>query len=94
MRERKETEIRKISLEAEGVRIGEGLAKLGLSLQRRLSGIQLQGGELERDFAHSAIWINPSELEIDKIVQLANDYRKAIVALKQISAQLSQAGWQ
>lgn len=95
MRERKETELRKIALEAEGARIGTNLAKVGQGLQRRLSGIQLQGENLEPDFLHSAVWIEPSELDdINKIVQLANDYRGAIKTLKQISAQLSQAGWQ
>src|SRR6478736_7590042 len=73
MRERKETEIRKVALEAEGARIGENLAKLGLSVQRRLSGIQLLGGDLESDFAQSVVWIEPSELDANRIVQLAND---------------------
>jgi hypothetical protein len=94
MRERKETEIRKVALEAEGARIGENLAKLGLSIQRRLSGIQLQGRELESDFAQSVVWIEPSELDANRIVQLANDYRVAIKTLKQLSTQLAQAGWQ
>jgi hypothetical protein len=93
MRERKETEIRKVALEAEGVRIGENLAKLGLNIQRRLSGIQLQGGELESDFSNSVVWIEPSELDTNRIVQLANDYREAIKTLKQISTQLAQTGW-
>lgn len=93
MRERKETEIRKVALEAEGVRIGENLAKLGLNIQRRLSGIQLQGGDLESDFSHSVVWIEPSELDANRIVQLANDYREAIKTLKQISTQLAQTGW-
>jgi NAD(P)H-nitrite reductase large subunit len=95
MRERKETEIRKIALEAEGARIGGNLAVLGQGLQRKLSGIQLQGEHLESDFLHSAVWIKPCELEeTSKIVKLANDYREAIKALKQISQQLVQAGWQ
>lgn len=94
MRERKETEIRKIALEAEGVRIGTNLAKVGQGLQKRLSGVQLQGEKLEPDFLHTAVWIEPSELEdIHKIVQLANDYREAVKTLKQISAQLAQDGW-
>lgn len=94
MRERKETEGRKIALEAEGARIGANLAKVGQGLQRRLSGIQLQGEDLEPDFLHTAVWIEPSELEdINKIVQLANDYRETIKTLKQISAQLAQDGW-
>jgi len=67
---------------------------LGQSLQKRLSGIQLLGQDLEPDFLHSAVWIEPSELEeVNKIVQLANDYREAIKRSKQISTQLSQAGW-
>ena len=95
MRERKETEIRKVALEAEGARIGANLAMVAQGLQRRLSGIQLQGEDLESDFLHSAVWIEPSELEeINKIVQLANDYRAAIKTLRLISAQLAQAGWQ
>lgn len=95
MRERKETEIRKVALEAEGARIGANLAMVAQGLQRRLSGIQLQGEDLESDYLHSAVWIKPSELEeINKIVQLANDYREAIKTLRQISAQLAEAGWQ
>ena len=94
MRERKETEIRKIALEAEGARIGAILARIGQGLQKRLSGIQLQGEGLEPDFLHSAVWIEPSELEeVNKIVQLANDYREVIKTSRQISTQLSQAGW-
>jgi hypothetical protein len=94
MRERKETEIRKIALEAEGARIGAILARMGQALQKKLSGIQLQGEDLEPDFLHAAVWIEPSELEeIKKIVQLANDYREAIKTSRQISTQLSQAGW-
>jgi hypothetical protein len=94
MRERKETEIRKIALEAEGARIGAILARMGQGLQKKLSGIQLQGEALEPDFLHSAVWIEPSELEeIKKIVQLANDYREAIKTSRKISTQLSQAGW-
>jgi hypothetical protein len=94
MRERKETEVRKIALEAEGARIGAILAKMGQGLQKRLSGIQLRGEDLEPDFLHSAVWIEPSELEeINKIVQLANDYREAIKTSRRISTQLSQAGW-
>jgi len=94
MRERKETEVRKIALEAEGARIGAILARMGQGLQKRLSGIQLQGEDLEPEFSHSAVWIEPSELEeINKIVQLAKDYRETIKTSRQISTQLSQAGW-
>jgi len=94
MRERKETETRKIALETEGARIGAILARIGQALQKKLSGIQLQGEALEPDFSHSAVWIEPSELEeIKKIVQLANDYREAIKTSRQVSTQLSQAGW-
>jgi hypothetical protein len=94
MRERKETEIHKIALEAEGARIGGNLAKVGHGLQKRLSGIQLEGKDLESDFLHSAVWIELSELEeINKVVQLANDYREAIKKLKRISQQLAQGGW-
>jgi hypothetical protein len=95
MRERKETEFRRLALEAEGARIGANLAKVGQGLQKRLSGIQLRGEDLEPEFLHSAVWIEQSELEeINKIVQLANDYREAIKTLRQISTQLTQAGWQ
>lgn len=94
MRERKETEILKVAFEAEGARIGENLAKVGQGLQRRLSGIQLRGEDLESEFLHSAVWIELSELEeIKKVFQLANDYREAIKKLKQISQQLAQGGW-
>ena len=94
MRERKETEILRIALETEGARIGGNLARVGQGLQKRLSGIQLRGEDLESEFLHSAVWIELSELEeINKVVQLAKDYREAVKKLKQISQQLAQGGW-
>jgi hypothetical protein len=93
MREKKATEVKRAALQAEAERIATNLHSLASHLDKRLSGIQLQGASLGSDFLSSAVWVTAAELEEPKrIIQLADEYRETISRHKTISKQLREAG--
>lgn len=93
IREKKAAEVKKSALYAEAHRIAEDLKEIAGHLEKRLSGLQVQGGSLNSEFLPFEAWIKPTALqELKKIIPLANEYRETILNLKRISGQLKQAG--
>ena len=93
IREKKAAEAKKSALHAEAHRIAEDLKEIAGHLEKRLPGLQVQGGSLNAEFLPFEAWIKPTALhEIEKIIPLANEYRETILNLKRISEQLKQAG--
>lgn len=93
VREKKDAERKRAALEEEARRIATNLMILAQHVEKRLSGIQIQGGSLEPEFLGREVWVKPSELEeVKRIIPLANEYRETIKAGQRAARQLKNAG--